>query len=746
MNSAGNNFRYVNQDGYWPDFRWEGLELRPDGALQLSSVPLLSGELPPGLAGLQMPDGPAGIAVAMDGTVYFSDPDGHRLLRIDACDATLAPIPCVGGSGIRPVQLDTPRGLWLLPQRRALIVADSGNHRLQLFDPDSLQLLDVWGQADLAGRPQPDAAPGGFNTPWAVTGDAVGNVYVVDYGNQRVQKFNALGEVVPTFWDALQMAGLQQPLDIAAGQVGGAMHLYIVGQGGEAVSKVFVFDTEGHPVRDAAGDPITFGAGHLQEPIGVAASESAVYVGDKQRQRVLVFKRDDRRRDGSFILAGEAVGYRGPIAALALDGQGSLLVHTGTALAPIRLAVDRAYRADGMLWSHQAIKAGEVKVRWHRLQALMEELAPGAHLRFFLYTSNDAQANPPQPDPQSPDPSPWRRFDVDVTDMLIGGDPACCVWIAAHFSGNSQVTPIVSQVRVEFDHQTYLEHLPAIYRNNLQCGDFLTRFLSLFESFYADLEAAIAKLPGLFDPRAAPQEFLPWLAGWLALELDEDWDVETQRRAIAKAFERYAQRGTVEGLRQSLRLLAGVNAVIQEPILNAAWWGLPAMATPACQAEPSRSGSPEISWQETEDSILGFTTMLAPAHAQGAVVGTTATLDQSHLVTSEDFGLPLFEDVAHQFSVQVYRGQVKCAETLPQVRAVIEREKPAHTSYHLCILEPRMRVGFQARVGIDTVVSGPLPAMTSDQALALGQDTVLGGQPSARVGKRTKVGPNTRVG
>ena len=72
--------------------------------------------------------------------------------------------------------------------------------------------------------------------------------------------------------------------------------------------------------------------------------------------------------------------------------------------------------------------------------------------------------------------------------------------------------------------------------------------------------------------------------------------------------------------------------------------------------------------------------MLAPAHAQGAVVGTTATLDQSHLVTNEDFGVPLFEDVAHQFSVQVYRGQVQCAETLPQVRAVIEREKPAHTT------------------------------------------------------------------
>ena len=108
--------------------------------------------------------------------------------------------------------------------------------------------------------------------------------------------------------------------------------------------------------------------------------------------------------------------------------------------------------------------------------------------------------------------------------------------------------------------------------------------------------------------------------------------------------------------------------------------------------------------------------------------------------------MPLFDDVAHQFSVQVYRGQLQCAETLPQVHAVIEREKPAHTSYHLCILEPRMRVGFQARVGIDTIVAGaPAPSTLGDQ-MVLGADTALGGQPAGRIGERSQVGVTTRVG
>jgi len=38
------------------------------------------------------------------------------------------------------------------------------------------------------------------------------------------------------------------------------------------------------------------------------------------------------------------------------------------------------------------------------------------------------------------------------------------------------------------------------------------------------------------------------------------------------------------------------------------------------------------------------------------------------------------------------------------VKAWIAREKPAHTVCELCIVQPCMRVGSQARVGIDSVI------------------------------------------
>jgi hypothetical protein len=228
----------------------------------------------------------------------------------------------------------------------------------------------------------------------------------------------------------------------------------------------------------------------------------------------------------------------------------------------------------------------------------------------------------------------------------------------------------------------------------------------------------------------------------LAVELDEDWDEEKQRRTIVQAFDLYGRRGTAEGLREALRVFGGVNAIIEEPIMNAAWWSLPA-ASSACGCHGE---SKEPGWQATENSILGVTTMLLPASAQGAVLGSSATLDQSHLITNEEFGAPLFSDLAHQFSIQIYRTQLRCPETLHRLQAIIDREKPAHTAYHLCVIEPRMRVGFQARVGKDAVVGGPASEVILHEGMVLDQRNSLGAEPTGRLGEQSRVGLSTRVG
>ncbi len=64
---------------------------------------------------------------------------------------------------------------------------------------------------------------------------------------------------------------------------------------------------------------------------------------------------------------------------------------------------------------------------------------------------------------------------------------------------------------------SYLEYLPAIYSQ----GDFMGRFLMIFESILGPMEGVIDNISHYFDAGTAPEELLPWLASWVNLALDE---------------------------------------------------------------------------------------------------------------------------------------------------------------------------------------------------------------------------------
>ena len=713
MRENGNvNYFHLNLENRWPGFKPLGLDLGPDGAWRLPAVPLMDRAPPAALAGLQTPIGPAGVAIGPEGSLYYSQPEEHRLRRIDGCDGADRPLLCLGGKGGHPTQLRNPRGLLYHPLRQALLVADSGNHRIQIFDLERFQLLEIWGQPVPGGPPDPGDDPGRFSEPWSLANDDRGNVYIVDYGNRRVQKVGLSGQVVPGF-EQNSKPHLDRPTEIAITGKGDETRLYVLDPG---LGSVVVLDTAGRRQGE-------FGTTHLQEPMGLAAADGAVYVGDNALGRLLTFRVTESEL---YTFAGTALGYEGPVAALAIEQRNGILwLHAGGGLAPLALQVDKAYAKSGVLWGGPFGYGGR-PARWHRFKAIPDTLEDGAHLQFYIYTAQDSDQAPapPVPDPAAPfGGQDWQPMPPDVLNGLLGDGEAAYLWLGAHFEGEGIQSPVLEQIRISYDHSTYREHLPAIFGQPEAQKELLDHLLSLFESFFDDTEAKIRHLGKLFDPEATPASWLPWLAGWLALDLDESWPEAQQREAIAHAFAKYARRGTASGLRESLRLFVGVDAHVEEPIVNAGWWALP--------------GSENDPEPALKNSLLGFTTRLAPVEADGAVLGTTAILDHSHLITLNEFGAPLFENMAHQFTVQVYRRQTK---DLERIRAIIESEKPAHTAYQLCIVEPRMRVGFQARLGIDTIVAGPAHAWRLGEA---GQETVsntLGGKPPGQIGVQSRVG------
>jgi phage tail-like protein len=627
--------------------------------------------------------------------------------------------------------------------RRALLVADSGNNRIQIFDPQTWQLLGSWSDPEVVG------------TPWGIACDEQGYVYVADHANQRVQKLDVDGRVVASFWEAVS-AGQEvpsQPIEVAVAREGGEESIYVLDAGRQGV---FVYDTQGRHKH-------SFGMGTIGEGLGLASGSGKVYVGDNTKRRILAFT-----AGGTFL--GEAYGYRGPVAALALDGSDGLLVHPGGGYTPLRLAEHGACVSQGFAWGGPFRNPGIVAQEWHVLSA-DAVLAPGSHVQLFVFEgSTDRTGKPPKLPPGPPSGPPWGAGAVDLATCLNDGecegrwlklpadtmhgvvpavqhgpeDPARpgvgdaardhrleWVWFGVELTSTGASCPSLSQVRIDFDHETYLRYLPAIYQEKRGPQEFLERYLALLESMFRDVEQKIEGLDRLIDPRAVTPGRLPWLAEWLGLALSKDWDDAQLREAITAAFESYGWRGTARGLRQAVLRYTGADIRIEEPLLQTNWWSL---------ADEDSTGL------EAESAVLGFATVLAPAEPQGAVLGTSAVLDGSHLITHAEYGAPLFMDVAHRFTVQMYRGATFSEQVRNDVRAVLDREKPAHTVYHLCVVEPTMRVGFQARVGVDAIVAGPATPTGLEDKGRPSAGLVLGGEPPGYVGAASQLGQTTRLG
>src|SRR6266571_5207910 len=339
---------------------------------------------------------------------------------------------------------------------------------------------------------------------------------------------------------------------------------------------------------------------------------------------------------------------------------------------------------------------GPGKTAWFRLRAIADRLPQGAHVHLFA-AAIDSGSPPFQPNDEDPfADAAWQGKPLDVLDVLIEGPATKLLWLGGILRSDGNTSARVRQMRVDYGRDTYLQFLPAIYGKDPDSTEFLERFLALEQSVLGGLEKTIRDLPLLFDPYAAPAgdcpSWLEWLAGWLDFDISDFWSIPEFRQHLAHAFHLYGKRGTIEGLRQYLKIYAGVEAHIVEP------------------------GAYTNIWTLDGKSSLGFTTMLAPSHADGAVLDSTATLDRSYLTRTEEFGAALFLDVAHHFCVWLYCADLARPGALENAKAVIEREKPAHTVCHVCVIKPRMRVGAQARVGIDAIVAdGPEPAQLGMQ-------------------------------
>ena len=206
----------------------------------------------------------------------------------------------------------------------------------------------------------------------------------------------------------------------------------------------------------------------------------------------------------------------------------------------------------------------------------------------------------------------------------------------------------------------YLDHLPAAYAEDPFVGQFLLAFEAVLHGRddVEGLAQVIGRIAEYLDPRTAPAEFLPWLAGWVAFSMRADWDVATQRGFLAEVVPLYRLRGTAAGLQRMLEIY------------------------------------------------------LRPLDG-GAVRDDVAIVD-------DPAGPP------HFFQVRLTltdADPTRLRATQEIARAIIDREKPAHTFYALKIVIPTMRL-----------LSVDKQKAEGGELLLLGHNTWLGSQDGNRKG------------
>jgi DNA-binding beta-propeller fold protein YncE len=118
---------------------------------------------------------PLGIAVSHDGKVYVADSARKRVFVYDSKWDFLT---AFGKKG----ELDTPTGVAIDEKRGKLYVADTKKHDIMVYAlADGKLLKTVGGRGEAVGK---------FNYPTNIVLDKEGNIYVTDTGNFRVQVFD----------------------------------------------------------------------------------------------------------------------------------------------------------------------------------------------------------------------------------------------------------------------------------------------------------------------------------------------------------------------------------------------------------------------------------------------------------------------------------------------------------------------------------------------------------------------------
>jgi streptogramin lyase len=154
---------------------------------------------------------PSGIAIDRKGNIIVADTSNNRIRKISA-DGKVTTLAGSGLAGYKDgpaseAQFDGPIGI-AVDKQDSVFVADAYNDRIRKISADGM-VTTVAG-TNSQGSNDGNAASASFDTPCGVAVDSKGNIFVADTGNSAVRRITPQGEVstIPTG------PGVRHPLGI----------------------------------------------------------------------------------------------------------------------------------------------------------------------------------------------------------------------------------------------------------------------------------------------------------------------------------------------------------------------------------------------------------------------------------------------------------------------------------------------------------------------------------------------------
>lgn len=216
-------------------------------------------------------DSATGCAVDRDGFVYVSEAGNNRIQKL--APETLGYVTKWGMAGTGNGYFNKPGGVAAGEVGAAIRigVADSNNHRVQLFNSDG-GYVTKWGALG--------SGDGQFSAPQGVAFAPDGTVYVADTGNNRVQYFDPSGAYL----------GKWGSLGSGPGQFSSPQGIAV-----DSAGQVWVSDTANHRIQKFTAEGTFLGQvgtqgadpGEFDRPRGISVSAAGVvYVADYENSRI----------------------------------------------------------------------------------------------------------------------------------------------------------------------------------------------------------------------------------------------------------------------------------------------------------------------------------------------------------------------------------------------------------------------------------------------------------------------------